>query len=472
MATELFIESATRMAELVRSRQVSPLELVDAHLARIEALHSRLNAFVLVRAEQARAEARAAEAAIMRGEARGALHGVPVSIKDSIEIAGLPTTCGSKLRQGLVSERDAAVVERLRAAGAIVLGKTNVPECVMDWRTTNPVFGRTANPWNRDFVPGGSSGGEAAAVASGCSAGGLGSDLGGSVRVPAHFCGLFGLRPTPGCVPASGFAVPSTGPISLAHSFGPIARSADDLQLFFSVLAGFDPCDPVSFAAQAPEPHPLDPRQLRAAMCVDGGIPIATETRQAVERAAQALATCGADVATWVLPAIAEAPQIFFDWVMQASIPAIVGLYRGREDAMGPLVKGLSKMAQPTMVPRFLEAWSSRDALRRSILDRMRDRAVLIMPVCSTHAFRHDQRGALSVGGTSVDYATSFGYAELASLAALPAVVVPVARSADGLPIGVQLVGRPLDEPLLLATAQLLEREIGGYQRPTLRGQV
>jgi Asp-tRNA(Asn)/Glu-tRNA(Gln) amidotransferase A subunit family amidase len=328
------------------------------------------------------------------------------------------------------------------------------------------VFGRTNNPWNVEYSPGGSSGGEAVAVAAGCSAGGLGTDLGGSIRVPAHFCGVCGLRPTPGRVSAYGFAMPQVGPMSLAHSFGPLARSVADLGLFFSVLAGFDPCDPVSVVAPLPDSASLDMHELRLAVCVDGGVPVTAETRRAVERAAQLLARRGLDVTAWVLPAIAEIPRIFGDWVLQPTLPALVAMYRGREDAMGPLMRGLAEHMHPPSLERFLDAWAARDAIRRAILDRMEHRRVLIMPVCSTPAFRNDQRGALPVDGGTVEYATSFAYAELASIAGLPAITLPVGRTQTGLPIGVQLVGRPFEEPLLLGVARLLEQESGGYERP------
>ena len=468
MHDDLLFQSATSLVERIRTRQVSAVEMLEAHIRRIDEVNPALNALVTTDFDRARSDARAADERLARGDAIGALHGLPVTIKDAINTARLRTVAGSKLFAGNVPDVDAAAVGRLRAAGAIVLGKTNVPECAMDWRTTNPVFGRTSNPWNVDYSPGGSSGGEAAAIAAGCSAGGLGSDLGGSIRVPAHFCGICGLRPTPGRVPASGFALPAGGPFSLVHSFGPLARSVDDLYLFFSVLAGFDPSDPVSVALPVPSCDRVEARDLRLAVCVDGGLAVTTETRRAVERAADLLTRRGADVTLWTLPAVAEVPQVFFDWVMQSSLPALLALYRGREDAMGPLLRGLAKVVEPRSLERFLDAWSSRDALRRAILDRMQHRPVVIMPVCSTSAFRHDQRGPLAVDGRSVEYAASFGYAELASLAGLPAIVVPVARTPDGLPIGVQIVGRPFDEGLVFAVARLLEQETGGYQRPPM----
>lgn len=468
MSDELVFASASWLVDAVGKRRVSALEVIDAHIGRIERVNPVLNAFVTTDFDRARHEARRADERLARGEPPRPLEGVPVSIKDAINTAGLRTVAGSRLLVSNVPRSDATAVRRLRAAGAIVLGKTNVPECAMDWRTDNPVFRRTNNPWNAEYSPGGSSGGEAAALAAGCCAGGLGTDLGGSVRVPAHFCGVCGLRPTPGRVSACGFALPQTGPFSLVHSFGPLARSVDDLALLFSVLAGFDPCDPVSLVAAPAPPTPVDTRDLRLAICTDGGVPITSETRAAVERAGQAFGRRSVDVTAWALPSIAEIPHVFAEWVLRPSVPALVALYRGREDAMGPLMRGLAARTPPPSFDQFLEAWTARDAIRRAMLDRMEHRPVLVMPVCSTPAFRNDQRGALPVDGASVEYSTSFAYAELASIAALPAVTIPVGRTPSGLPIGVQLVGRPFDEPLLLAAARLLEEEVGGFARPPI----
>jgi Asp-tRNA(Asn)/Glu-tRNA(Gln) amidotransferase A subunit family amidase len=212
----------------------------------------------------------------------------------------------------------------------------------------------------------------------------------------------------------------------------------------------------------------LSPRDLQVAVCADGGIPVTRETRAAIEDAGSLLRGAGADVETWTLPAIAEVPAVFSDWLIQPSLPAIVALYRGREDAMGPLMRGLVATMRPLSLDQFLEAWSARDALRRSLLDRMDRRRVVLMPVCSMPAFGHDQRGPVDIDGQRVDYVSTFGYSEIASIAALPALTVPFTRTPQGLPLGVQLVGRPFEEPLLLAVARVLEQAGGGYQRPPL----
>jgi amidase len=261
--------------------------------------------------------------------------------------------------------------------------------------------------------------------------------------------------------------MPQTGAFSLVHSFGPLARTISDTALFLSTLAGFDPCDPVSVVTPPPATW-ADTRQLRLAACTDGGVPVTADTRAAVERAAQAFARRGMDVTAWALPAVAEIPQVFADWILRPALPAFLALYRGREDAMGPLMRGLAERMPPPSLDRFLEAWAARDAIRRAILDRMEHRHVLIMPVCSTPAFRNDQRGPLATDGGAVDYTMSFAYAELASIGGLPAVSVPVGRTPAGLPVGVQLVGRPFDDALLLAAARVLEEEVGEYGRPPI----
>jgi len=244
--SDLSFLSAASMAEQIRKRKISPVELADAHLSRIAKLNPRLNAFVQIDGVRARREAQSLEAAVTRGEFKGPLHGVPISIKSSLDVAGLRCESGTKLRAGHVAAKDAVLVSRLKAAGAIVLGVTNTPELLMAWETDNLLYGRTNNPWDLERTAGGSSGGEAAAIASGCSAGGVGSDGGGSIRVPAHFSGICGLKPTPGRIPSTGHFPVSAGPFALLGVVGPMARTVSDLQIFFEVMAGPDDEDPSS----------------------------------------------------------------------------------------------------------------------------------------------------------------------------------------------------------------------------------
>src|SRR5580704_14757771 len=295
--SELTFLSAVAMAEQIRNKELSPIELVEAHLSRIEKLNPQLNAFVQVDAEGAIRQARAAEAAVVHREKLGPLHGVPVSIKSSMEVAGMRCEAGSKLRAGFVAARDAPLVSRLRNAGAIILGTTNAPELLMAWETDNLLYGRTNNPWDLSRTSGGSSGGEAAAIAAGCSAGGVGSDGGGSIRVPAHFSGICGLKPTPGRIPATGHFPESAGPFALIGVVGPMARTVADLKVLFEVMQGPD----IGDTCAAPVPlrwlSEEEARRLRIGYFEDDGrTPVTPETRAAVRTAAEGLRGAGFQV--------------------------------------------------------------------------------------------------------------------------------------------------------------------------------
>src|SRR5580704_14433280 len=294
---ELTFLPAVSMAEQIRKKRISPVELVDAHLAQIERLNPKLNAFVQVDAERAQRAARDAESSVMKKKQLGPLHGVPISIKSSLEVAGLRCESGTRLRAGFVATQDAPIVARLKNAGAIVLGVTNTPELLMAWETDNLLYGRTNSPWDLERTPGGSSGGEAAAIASGCSAGGVGSDGGGSIRVPAHFCGICGLKPTPGRVPSTGHFPVSAGPFALIGVVGPMARTIDDLKILFEVMAGPDPGDPMSAPVPLRRISREDLRQIRVGYFEDDGrTPVTPETRAAVSEAADGLRRAGFEV--------------------------------------------------------------------------------------------------------------------------------------------------------------------------------
>src|SRR6202790_861316 len=274
----------------IRSKKISPVEVIELHLKRIETLQPKLNAFVHLDPEGAREQSRAAESLVLRGAQLEPLHGVPLTIKSCIDAAGWPCPAGSLLRKDYVAQTDAPLVARLRAAGAIILGNTNTPEYLMAYETDNSLSGKTSNPWNLTRSAGGSSGGEAAAIASGCSAGGVGSDGGGSIRVPAHFCGICGLKPTPGRIPATGHFPPGAGAFSWIGVVGPMARTIADVRLLFEVMAGPD----AGAALSAPVPlrtyHETELRDMHIGILETDALGVATaETRTAVERAAKSL---------------------------------------------------------------------------------------------------------------------------------------------------------------------------------------
>jgi Asp-tRNA(Asn)/Glu-tRNA(Gln) amidotransferase A subunit family amidase len=457
------------MAERIRRGKLSPVELVDAHLKRIAQINPGLNAFVHVDEEKVRAVSQAAEAAIVRGEALGRLHGVPVSVKGSINVAGLRCEAGTRLRTGHVAELDAPLVTRLKRAGAIILGVTNTPELLMAWETDNLLYGRTNNPWDLARTPGGSSGGEAAAIASGCSAGGVGSDGGGSIRVPAHFSGICGLKPTPGRIPSSGHYPPPGGPFAVIGVVGPMARSVADLIVLFEVMAGEDAGDPCS----APVPVRKIPREDLMRIRIgyfedDGRTPVTTETRAAVRKAAEALARAGFMVEPFRPDGLERARQLWWQFFGIAGGMLLRPMTQGHEAELSPILKEYLGWvaAEPAHTRQsLLDAWCQRDEVRGQVLREMESFPVLLCPTAAIPAFRHGERSWV-IEGKTVKYLDAWSYTEWFNLLGNPAAVVPVGRSAEGLPIGVQIVGRPWDEEVVLAVAAELEREVGGFRKP------
>src|SRR4051794_2138268 len=294
---ELVFRSASALARAIRTRDVSSVEVVEAHLRRIEAVNPALNAVVHLDRDGALAAARTADAELTRGGTIGPLHGVPVTVKDNLDVAGLPCTGGTLGRAGTMATEDATIVARLRSAGAIVLGKTNLPEMALAFVTDNLVYGRTNNPYDPTRTPGGSSGGEAAIIAAGGSPLGVGNDMAGSIRLPAHFCGIAGLKPTTGRVPLTGFFVPVAGLLKPFWQHGPMARRIEDLALGLAIMAGPDGHDPSMAPVPLGESAAVDLRTLRVAIHADNGIASPTpETAEAVRRAATALRGAGATV--------------------------------------------------------------------------------------------------------------------------------------------------------------------------------
>ena len=436
------------MASLVREGRLSPVELVDAHLREIESRNPSLNAFVTVLAERARAEARAREAAIVRGEPLGLLHGVPVTVKDSFDVEGLPTQVGSRLRTNHPAARDATAVARLRAQGAIVLGKTNTPELLASYETDNLLTGRTNHPRSPERTPGGSSGGEAAAIAAFCSAGGIGSDGGGSIRVPAHFCGIAGLKPTPGRIPGTGH-VPSLGyPVGLTTVAGPMARGASDLRLLFSALAGYDAQDPFSVPVAL---RPAASEGARIGVWEQFyDVPVDPEIRAAVHLTAQRL---GAKEA-FAPRGLERVPNVWAFLFNQWPSIAVRKLVAGREaEVHWTLLESLG--AKEPTAEQVLTNLAARDAMRASLLRQMEGFAAIVMPVCGVTAFRHRQR-KWEIEGKEIGLFQVMMPAVVANVLGLPAVVIPVAISREGLPIGVQLMGRPYEDEMLLDLAERL----------------
>jgi len=463
--------SAACMAQQIRQRQLSPVELLESHLTQIEELNPKLNAFVHVDAERALRQARAAETAIAGGQKLGALHGVPLSVKSSIEVAGLRCESGSKLRSGFVADRDAPLVARFRQAGAIILGVTNVPELLMACETDNLLYGRTNNPWDLSRTPGGSSGGEAAAIAAGLSAGGVGSDGGGSIRVPAHFTGICGLKPTPGRIPATGHFPISVGPFALLGVVGPMARTMEDLKLLFEVMQGSDDGDPSAAPVPVCWPGKDDLKRIRIGYFEDDGrTAVTSETRAALRKAAEALQDAGFAVERFRPDKLELARQLWWKLFGVAGGMMLGPLTEGHEAELSPILKEFSSWvaAEPAhSAQSLLETWIQRDVVRMEIFAQMREYPVLLCPVAAIPAFQHGER-SWGVDGSMVKYLDAWSYCEWFNLLGTPAAVVPAGESPEGLPIGVQIVARPWQEELVLSIAEVLQKQCGGWRKPPL----
>ncbi len=467
--SELFRRSVTELARLIRSREVSPVEVVEAHLARIEQVNPVLNAITDCQAERARDQARQAERRIAQGSSVGRVHGVPLTIKSSIEVKGFRCECGTKLREGIVAERDAALVISLKRDGAVILGTTNTPEFLMAYESDNHLYGRTNNPWNLEYTAGGSSGGEAAAIASGCSAGGFGSDGGGSVRVPAHFSGICGLKPTPGVIPRTGHWPACLGPSAFLGLIGPMARTVEDVRLLLEVTAGVEHHDPSAAPVEMRSPSEAQVQSVRVGwFAADGRHPVTPETREAVERAAKALEDQGFRVDEVEIKGLRQAPELWWTLFGVVAATALKPVVAGRENDLHPFSSSLMatrEEAEAMTYERFLDAWVNRDRVRAKLLGQMKEYRVLLCPAASMPAFRHGER-CWRIGGEVVRYPEPFVYSQIFNLTGNPCAVVPAGRSAEGLPIGVQLVGRPFEDEIVLSVAAKIEEALGGSPAP------
>ncbi|HUS07667.1 MAG TPA: amidase [Bryobacteraceae bacterium] len=451
-----------QMIECIGRRQLSPVELVDAHLAQIDKHNPQVNAFVMQFATQARGAARQAE----REGPSGRLHGIPLTIKDSFDMAGLPTLCGSQFRLHHRAPRDSAAVRRLQSAGAIILGKTNCPEFLANYESDNYITGRTNNPWNLDYTPGGSSGGESAAIAAFCSAGGIGSDGGGSIRVPAHFTGIAGLKPTPGRVSAAGHFPEISHPGGLLGVAGPMARTARDVKILFEVLAGYDIRDP--FSAPVPLREP-DLTALRVGVMESLlNAPVQEPLKAAVVKAAGLLADMGIPADEFVPRNIGRAPALWWFFFAQLPAPFTRQLLDGQESKAHWTGTELLRMVdqdQEISGKTVVENLGARDKMRISLLSQMEEFPVLLLPPCGVSAFRHRERGWPARGG-EIGLLEAMTQVTVFNLFGMPGLVIPMMLGDNGLPIGVQLVGRPYSEELLLDLAIRMEEARGPLPGP------
>jgi amidase len=481
----LDFRSAEELVALLQARKVSAVELLDRAIARIEAHDGKLNAVVVRDFERARAAAAEADKALARGDLRPLL-GVPMTVKEAFNVAGLPTTRGIPGTEHIPVREDAVAVARLKAAGAVVLGKTNVPLNLADWQSYNAIYGTTSNPWDPSRTPGGSSGGAAAALAAGYVSLELGSDIAGSLRAPAGFCGVFAHKPTYGIVPLRGTAPPGAPSrsvpvwVDLAVA-GPMARSAGDLALAFDVIAGPDDVDALAYKLVLPPPRHADLKDFRVLVLDDHPLlPTAGAVRAAVAEMAERLAKSGVKVARTspLLPDLARVGRVYTQLltaVVGADLPDDV--YARRQSAAAELppddATSLAALRLRGSVISHRE-WVRTDRIRTGIADRwrqfFREWDVLLCPVMPTPAFAHDHSDMnarrISIDGAEVPYFDQAMWISMATLTGLPATAMPIGRSDDGLPIGMQIIGPHLEDRTTIGFAQLAEREFGGFVAP------
>jgi amidase len=487
---ELTFLTAKELASIIRQHRASSQEVLEAHLSHIATHNPSLNAIITLDEAQARRRSKEADEALARGEIWGPLHGVPVTIKDVFETAGMRTTSSSRPLATYVPKQDATVVARLREAGAIIIGKTNTPEMAGDEQTNSPLFGRTNNPWNLERTPGGSSGGSAAAVASGMSPLDIGSDIGGSVRNPAHFCGIFSLKPSDYRVPFTGHIPPPPGSKGrgLLRYFltpGPLARSVEDLQLALTIIAGPDEREwEVPPVPLAPSPA-RDLRELHFVWSDDFGVPVSAEIRTALADLAAELARSGCRVERRDPPEFdfAQALQVYGELKQAAltvrssplHLPRFV--WRALSEQIpnsNPTSRGLMRGAG-TNLRGYADALSQRDVFIAKMEHFLADWDAWLCPVAALPAYPHLQarnpieqlRATVEVDGQKIPYllATSV-YTGLFNLTGNPVVVLPLARTKEGLPIGVQVVGKRWNDMALLAVAEQLTQVTGQFQPP------
>ncbi len=463
---EIIYASAKSMAQAIQDKEVSAVELVEAHLGRIEEVNPALNAVVQLAAERARAEAVEADAALARGESKGALHGVPFTLKDSIDTEGIITTGGTLGRKDFVPDADATVTARLRAAGGILLGKTNTPELTYAGETDNLVYGRTNNPFDLSRAPGGSSGGAGAIVCCGGAAFDIGSDTGGSVRGPAHYCGITGIKPNSGRVPRTGHIVPhSFGAVDSLTQNGPMARYVEDLALILSIISGPDWDDPHIVPMPLGNPSDVDISGLRVAFYTDNGLRVPTdEIVAAVRSAANALADAGCLVEDDLPRAIPDNPDINNQLSQgdgQAGARRLLAKY-GTTETHEWMTRLLEKASENMVsVGEYTAVLEKIDSYRSAMLGFMQNYDVIVCPVSAFAALPHGE-SMTDENRAGINYTATY------NITGWPSTVVRGGTSPDGLPIGVQVVARPWREDVSLAVAQYLEGALGGWQRPPI----
>ncbi len=455
VSTEPIFMSATKLAQWIREKKVSSVEAVKACQARIAAVNPKLNAVVEQCTERALAEAKQADAGQAKGRIKGPLHGVPMTIKDSFDTEGVVSTGGTLGRKSYIPGRDATVVARLREAGAILLGKTNTPELTLSFVTQNLIHGQTRNPYNLEHQPSGSSGGAAAIIAAGGAPFDIGSDYAGSIRAPAHACGIAGLKPTTGRVPRTGHIIGYGGPFESWQQIGPLARRVEDLHMLLRIIAGPDQEDAAIEPVPLQDPAVVNLKELRVAWYATSGEPHPVpDIQSAVKNAASILRAAGAQVSETMPPHLKD----ITDLRMRMSQADAGSTVRRMLERYGTRQTSLRLGGQARPANDFAALVEQLDRYRSDMLAFLEDFDLIVCPV--------QPFAGLPVHETN--NSASLSYTNPYNMTGWPAAVVRAGTAAPGLPIGVQIVGRPWTEHVVLAAAAQIEFNTGGWQKPAI----
>lgn len=458
LADPVIFSSATAIAKAIRTQKVTSEEITKLFLERIDLVNPKINAVVHLDRDKVLAAARKADQSLAKGEELGVLHGVPMTIKDSFDTAGLLSTAGTPGRASFIPDTDAAVVHRLKKAGAILIGKTNTSELTLSYKTDNPIYGLTNNPYNLNHSPGGSSGGAAAIVSAGGSAFDIGTDTGGSIRVPANNCGLCGLKPTTGRVARTGHIISFNAFHQALTTVGPLSRHVEDLITILPLIAGSDGVDPFIYDIPVGNPLQVKIEKLSFAFFSDNGIstPI-KEVKELIEGVAKELANTGVVMEEKRPPEAEKTIDLFLNTLMFADkYYTINKIYLEAGSEATPVEAYEEPTISPKQFGEFFQDWSS---FQSKLTTHFHQADILLCPVSSTAAPAH------SVEGNLLDV---YSYNLPFSLAGWPVAVVRVGTSSAGLPIGIQIVGKPWQEDKVLAVAKFIETKFGGFVPPVI----
>jgi amidase len=477
---DLHFKSAAEIARLIQERKISAVDALEQFLARVEKHNPRLNAIIWLDAARARERARAADAALAKGESWGPLHGVPMTIKESYNVAGSPTTWGDPSLKDNITETSALAVERLEKAGVVLFGKTNVPLLLADHQSFNAIYGTTNNPWDLSRTPGGSSGGSAAALAAGLTGIDAGSDIGGSIRIPAHFCGVFGLKPTWGLVSPKGQSLPGSYAYADMSVTGPMARSAEDLEIALNAMAGPDEIDGIAWKVDLPACGAASLKDFRIAVRLsDPNCEVETEYADKLQELVDQLARCGATVKEAEPKVDTARLQETYILLLRAATSARtpdedVKRWRNAAEAIGPGKEPyLHLMVRGNTLPHrdWLRLNNERYALRRAFAAFFEDHDILLCPVGVSPAFPHDHAAErwqrkITVNGKSVTSTAHLFWAGYSSLVYLPSTVGPAGIIGSRLPVGYQAIAASGRDRTAIAFSRFIEKEITGFVPP------